>query len=221
MLAFVQFFTLQRQLILFVVSLGATVAFHFAWGWGGFAGSWFFILIMLILIGKHLVLGTINPAVMKLQTQDFEGAEKLLAYTWRPSWLKFGYHGMYYVIKSQLAFQKNEFKSAEVYSHKALAIDLPDDDAKAMVYLQLIGVYIQRTNLNPTMITGQQKTKIKALLQKAKRLHVRNEQIKGQIKELDQILKGRPNEMHRKIMSRRQKVSMNQGYMRRGGGKRR
>lgn len=218
MLGFIQFFTLQRQLILFAISVASIIAFHVAWGWGGFAGSWFFIIIMLVLVVKHLLLGTVNAAVMKLQMQDFDAADKLLNYTFRPSWLRFGYHGMYYVIKSQLAFQKKDLKNSEIYSRKALEQDMPDDDTQAMVYLQLIGIYAQKSSIGggQQQIKIQHKTKIKEFLQKAKKLNVRNPQIKEQIKEMDKMLKGQPTQAQRKMMGKRQKTAMNQGYMRRG-----
>lgn len=208
MFSFIQFFTLQRQVILFFASLALTIFFHVMWGWGGFAGSWLTIIIMLVLVTKHLLLGTINPAAMKMQMGDFDGAESLLKYTWKPSWLRFGYHGMYYILNSQIAFQKKDYDKAEKDANTALALDLPDDFA-GMVYLELMAIYGQRKN----------QMKVKEYLQAAKKLNITNPQIKDQIHEVDQMLKGVVTPNQRKMMGK-QRTLLNQGYMRRNPGKR-
>lgn len=207
MLSLVQFFTLPRQLILFFASLALTIFFHVMWGWSGFAGSWLTIIIMGGLLAKHLLIGTVNAAAMKMQMGDWEGAEKVLKYTWKPSWLRFGYHGMFYILKSQIAFQKKDFNEAEKFANMALALDLPDDFA-GMVYLELMAIYGQRKN----------QMKVKEYLQQAKKLNISNPQIKEQIHEVDQMLKGVITPQQRKFMGK-QRTLLNQGYMRRNPGR--
>ncbi|WMX13090.1 MULTISPECIES: hypothetical protein [unclassified Aureispira] len=207
MINFLRFFTIERQFILFIVSLIAIVGLH---SWAGFAGSWLPILIVIILVAKHLLIGTVNAAAMKMQQQDFDGAEKLLSYTFKPSWLRFTYHGMYYWIKSTLAFQRKDFKEAERLSNIALGLDL-QDDFKAMIYLQLINIYGSRNN----------RMKVKELYQKAKKLNITQELVKQNIQEVGLMLQGKHAEQKKMMGKKAQRSMMNQSYMRRGRNKRR
>lgn len=206
MVNFLRFFTIERQFILFIVSLIAIVPLHL---WAGFAGSWFPILIATFLLVKHLLIGTVNAAAMKMQYGDFDGAERLLGYTFKPSWLRFTYHGMFYWIKSTLAFQKKNFKEAERLSHIALDLDL-QDDFKAMIYLQLMNIYGTRNN----------RMKVKELYQKAKKLNVTQEAVKQNITEVGLMLQGKHAEQKKMMGKKAQRSIMNQGYMRRGRKKR-
>lgn len=158
MLSFFQFFTFRRQLILFGVALASIIPLHL---WAGFAGSWLPVLVVLILLVKHLLIGTVNASAMAMQTGDFEEAENLLKYTFKPNWLQFTYHGMYYFVKSTLAFRKKNYKEAEQLSNKAMELDL-QDDFKAMLYLQLMNNYGTRNN----------RVKVKELYDKARKLNV-------------------------------------------------
>lgn len=206
MINFLRFFTIERQFILFIVSLIGIVALH---SWAGFAGSWFPILIVLILVAKHLLIGTVNAAAMKMQTQDFDGAERLLKYTFKPNWLRFTYHGMYYWIKSTLAFQRKDFKNAERLSNIALGLDL-QDDFKAMIYLQLINIYGSKNN----------RIKVKELYQKAKKLTITQEMVKQNIEEVGLMLQGKHAEQKKMMGKKAQRSMMNQSYMRRSRNKR-
>ena len=176
MVGFLRFFTIERQFILFVFSIIMMFVLH---SWAGFAGSWFPFLIILFLIVKHFLIGTVNAAAMKLQFGDFEGAEKLLKYTIKPSWLRFTYHGMYYLIKGRIEFNKKNYKEVERLTEIALALDL-QDDFRAMLYLQLINIYGIRKN----------QIKVKEYYQKAKKLNVTQEEVKNNIAEIGQMLKG-------------------------------
>lgn len=202
MIRFFQFFTFERQFIIFLVAAISIVPLHM---WAGFAGSWFSILIVLLLLTKHLLIGTVNAAAMKMQMGDFEGAERLLKYTYKPEWLRFTYHGMYYWIQSTLAFRKKEYKEAERLSHIALDLDL-QDDFKAMIYLQLMNIYGTRKN---TM-------KVKELYQKAKKLNVTQELVRQNIQEVGLMLQGKHEQQKRMMGKKAQRSMMNQSYMRRG-----
>lgn len=206
MLSFFQFFTFRRQLILFGVALLAIVPLHM---WAGFAGSWLPILLVLILLVKHLLIGTVNAAAMAMQTGDFEEAENLLNYTFKPSWLQFTYHGMYYFVKSTLAFRKKNYKEAEQHSNKAMDLDL-QDDFKAMLYLQLMNIYGTRNN----------RIKVKEFYEKARKLNITQEPVRQNIAEVGQMLKGTHPQQKKMMGKKAQRSMMNQGYMRRGRKKR-
>lgn len=205
-MGFLRFFTIERQAILFVLSFIGIFGFHYMWG---FAGSWFPILIVLILVIKHLLIGTVNAAAMKMQMGDFDGAESILKYTLKPSWLKFGFHGAYYMMKSKIAMLRKDYKEGERLSMIALELDL-QEDMKASIYLDLIGISAQRKN----------QAKAKEYLQKAKKLNVTQPMIKEKIKEVEDMLKGR-HQTQKKMMGKKAQRSMMQGgFMKRGGGRR-
>lgn len=206
MIGFLRFFTIERQFILFVIAVVALVPLHM---WAGFAGSWISILIIIILLVKHLLIGTVNAAATKMQEGDFEGAERTLNYTFKPEWLRFTYHGMYYWLKSTMAFRKKEMKESERLANIALNLDL-QDDFKAMIYLQLINIYGQRNN----------RLKVKELYKKAKKLTVTQEMVRQNIVEVGQMLDGNHAQQKRMMGKKAQRSMMNQGYMRRNRKKR-
>lgn len=206
MLSFVQFFTLRRQVILFVLSLVGLVGLHI---WVGFAASWIPALILIVLITKYIILGTVNAAVMEMQMGDFDNAERILNWTKRPSWLRFGYHGVYFMLKSQFAFNRKDFNAAEAYAEKALALDL-QDDMKAGLYLELINIHASRRNV----------PKVKDLLQKSKKLNITVPQLKDKFKEVELMLAGK-HEAQQQMQQRPRHSMYSQApsFMKRGGGK--
>jgi len=215
MLGFVRFFTFERQLILFAICLAGTVLL---WSTVGIAWAWMPLLVVIILLVKHLLIGTVNQSAMRMQMGRWDSAEQVLKYTIRPSWLRFGYHGMYYILKSRMALQKGENRKGEALANKALSLNL-QDDFKAMVYLQLISIYGNYQKNNPKNKSFMMK--IKEYLQKAKKLRVSNIEIKQNIKEVEMMLKGQ-HQTQKKMMSGGKggmKSAMNQGYMKRGGGR--
>ncbi|MGH1339726.1 MAG: hypothetical protein ACRBFS_26645 [Aureispira sp.] len=206
MIGFFRFFTIERQFILFVVALVALVPLHL---WAGFAGSWISILVIIVLLAKHLLIGTVNAAATKMQEGDFEGAERTLNYTFKPAWLRFTYHGMYYWLKSTLAFRDKDMKESERLGNIALNLDL-QDDFKAMIYLQFINIHGQRNN----------RQKVKELYKKAKKLTVTQEMVRQNIVEVGQMLDGTHAQQKKMMGKKAQRSMMNQGYMRRNRKKR-
>jgi tetratricopeptide (TPR) repeat protein len=183
MFAFAQFFTLKRQLMLFIGSFVCIFLFHY---WFGFAGSWLPFLIALFLGVKYVILGTVNGAVMEMQMGNFPEAEKILGWTRFPHWLRFGYHGVFYMLKSQMAFQRGDHNSAESYAEKALSLDL-QDDMKAGLYLELVNIYGMRKNV----------PKVKEFMQKAKKLNITVPQIRDKFKEVELMLEGKHESQQR------------------------
>jgi hypothetical protein len=218
MLSFFQFFTFQRQVILFAVCTVLTVLL---WTTVGFSWAWIPLLFVIILLSKHILIGTVNGAAMKMQTGDIVGAEKLLKYTLNPSWLQFGYHGMYYFMLSSIAMQKGENKKAEALTNKVLGMKIADD-FKGMGYLQLINLsalQLQRDPKNQIVIN-----RIKELHQKAKKLNITTPQVKEQLNQVEMMLKGGDPEMQKKMAGTGKggmKAMMQQGFMRRNPGKKR
>jgi len=212
----IQFFTFQRQVVLFFACLALTVLL---WMTVGFAWAWIPLLFVIVLGTKHLLIGTVNGAAMKMQMGDADGAGKLLKYTIKPSWLQFGYHGMYYFMKSTIAMQKGDVKKAETLTNHVLTMKIADD-FKGMAYLQLINInamHLQRDPKNQIFIN-----KIKELHLKTKKLRITTPQVKEQLDQVDLMLKGE-HESQKKMASPGKggmKAMMQQGFMKRSPGKR-
>jgi hypothetical protein len=217
MIGFLRFFTFQRQLVLFALSLVLTV---YLWATVGFAWAWIPLLVLIILLTKHFLIGTVNGAAMKLQMGDPDAAEKLLKYTFNPSWLQFGYHGMYYFLQSGIAMQKGELKKTEALAHKAMKLKVPDD-IKGMLHIQLINVYGMYQKNNPN--NKKYMMMMKEQLQKAKKLNISNPQVRENIKEIDLMLKGQHQQQKQMMKGGKKGMrgQMNQGFMKRGGRKKR
>ena len=194
MLSFIQFFTFERQVILFFFSLSLGLLAQFTWG---FAWSWIPFLIVIVLGLKHFLLGTVNAAAMALHLNDWSRAKKLLRYTFKPSWLRFGNHGMYYLLASRIAFEEKDTDKAESLALHATSLDMLDD-MKAMAYLQLIGIAAPR----------QQRSKIELYLKQIKKLKVNAPEIKEQIKQLDLMLSGQHPDQ-KKIIKQQQQQQQN------------
>ena len=216
-MGFIKFFTFQRQVILFFLCLGLTI---FLWPTVGLAWAWMPLLVVIILLTKHLLIGTVNGAAMRMQEGDADGADRLLKYTIKPSWLQFGYHGMFYFMKSTIAMQKGDTKKAETLTNHVLTMKIADD-FKGMAYLQLINIHAMQLQRDPKNLIVI--NRIKELHAKTKKLNITTPQVKEQLAQVDMMLKG-DHEMQRKMQSSGKagmKSMMQQGFMKRNPGKRR
>jgi hypothetical protein len=211
----IRFFTFQRQIILFFLSLALTIFLLFT---VGLVWAWMPLLIVIVLLIKHLLIGTVNGAAMKMQEGDADGADKLLNYTFNPSWLQFGYHGMFYFMRSTIAMQKGDTKKAEALTNKVLSMKIADD-FKGMAYLQLINIQAMQLQRDPKNLIVI--NKIKELHAKTKKLNITTPQVKEQLAQVDMMLKG-DHDMQRKMQTPGKggmKTMMQQGFMKRSPGK--
>jgi hypothetical protein len=216
-MGFIRFFTFQRQLILFFFSLALTI---FLWVTVGLVWAWMPLLIVIVLLTKHLLIGTVNGAAMKMQEGDADGADRLLNYTLNPSWLQFGYHGMFYFMKSTIAMQKGDTKKSELLTNKVLTMKIADD-FKGMAYLQLINIQAMQLQRDPKNLLVR--NKIKELHAKTKKLNITTPQVKEQLAQVDMMLNNE-QEMQRKMQTPGKggmKTMMQQGFMKRSPGKKR
>ena len=122
---------------LIALFLGGGVLLSFFYGLGY---SWILILIGLILLATYILLGTVQSAAQLLQTSDFEAAEKRLNLTPNPKYLFGPTRGYYYIIKGSIAMQAKRTEEAEAHFHEANQQNLPSDNEKGMVLLQLAGL---------------------------------------------------------------------------------
>lgn len=147
----------------------------------GLGYSWILILIGLIILASYFLLGTIQSAAEFIQLQDFDGAEKRLGLTKFPRLLYVTNRAIYYVLKGTIAAQKGDTNTAEELFKTALSMNLPSDNEKAMVLLQMAGIHAKRNNWNGA----------KTYLNQAKKLNITEPMIKGQFDEFDKALNSR------------------------------
>ena len=169
-------------------------------------GFWYalpFLLIGLALLVGYIFLGTVQSAALLMQKMDFEGAERRLNLTVKPSWLYSANRAYFYMIKGGLAMQTKRYPEAEVMLEKAQQTGLPSDNERAMVFLQLANLAVVKNNF----------TQAQSLMRQAKQQKVTESQIKEQIAEFDKALK---NQGAMKTLQQR-----NRGAVMQPGGKRR
>ena len=154
-----------------------------------FLGFWYgfpFILIGLVMLASYIFLGTVQSSAQLVEAQDFDGAEKRINMTFKPEWLYATNRAYYYILKGSVAFQKKDNVNGEIYFKKAQEIDLPSDNERAMIQLQLANLSASKGKW------GEAKLYHKAL----KGLKVTEPQLKDQIDQFDQVMKQRGQQKH-------------------------
>lgn len=178
--------------------LALTVSFWYAFP---------FLLIGIILLVVYVLFGSVNGAAKLIQAEDFNGAEKRLGLTLNQKYLWKTQRAFFYIMKGSIAMQRNDLKGAEVLFDEALHIDLPSDNEKGMVLLQL-------ANIN----AGQQKwPAAKNYFREASKLKITESQIKSQMEDFGKALKNRGAANVARSMGKQGMRMAQQG----GGGKRR
>jgi len=164
------------------VLLGATAALLL----GGvllaiFVGFWYAFPVLLIgIIGLvvYILFGSVNSAAKHIQEGDFVNAEKKLGLTWKPEWLYVTQRAFYYIMQGSISMNNKDTSAAEAHFDRALSMDLPSDNEKGMVLLQL-------ANLNATK--GKWNA-AKKYYREIKQLKVTETQIKEQIDQFGKAL---------------------------------
>jgi len=159
--------------------IALTVAFGF---WYAFP----FLLIGLGLLASYIFLGTVQSTAELVQAADFAEAEKRIALTWKPDWLYKTNRAFYYLIQGTMAMQRKDNDAAEGWLKKAESIELPSDNEKAMVALQLANIQASKGNW----------TYAKSQLSKMKKLKVTEGQLKEQIQMFEKAVTNRGQAKH-------------------------
>ena len=171
-------------------------------------GFWYafpFLLIGIILTVGYILLGTVQSAAEIMQTGDFEATEKRLDLTFKPEWLYKTNRAYYYMVKGNLAMQRKDTEEGEKWLKKAQGVDIPTDNEKAMIELQLANVAASRNKWKQA----------EAHMRNLKGLKVTEPLLKEQI---DQFSKAFAQRGQMKVQQRMQ-MSQRGGF--RPGGKRR
>jgi len=123
---------LRFALIALFLGGGLILAFVYSF-WYAFP----LILIGLIFVAGYIFLGTVQSTAQLVQEEKFAEAEKRIALTWKPEWLYKTNRAFYYMIQGTLAMGRKDTDAAEKWLTQAQNLDLPSDNEKAMVYLQI------------------------------------------------------------------------------------
>lgn len=142
------------------------------------------ILIGLGFLASYILLGTVQSAAEMIQNQDFDGAEKQLGLTWKPKWLYAANRSYYYILKGTIAMQRKDVEEGERWLRKAQEVDLPSDNEKAMVELQLAQIAASKNKWQQAMNH----------VRIAKQLNITEPTMKEQLRYLEKVLNQRGNQ---------------------------
>lgn len=173
----------------------------------GFWYAFIFLLLGLGLLASYFLLGTVQSAAEFIQLQDFVGAEKRLNLTFFPRLLYVTNRAIFYLLKGSIEMSKQNTKVAETYFNTALELELPSDNEKAMVILQLANINAQRNNW----------TGAKVQFAQVKKLKITEPMIKEQIDYFEKAINSRGQAGVARSMGKQGMQMMQQGM----GGKRR
>jgi len=165
---------------LMALGLIGGLVFTFMSGFGFWYAIWFWLLFVIMTV-SYIMMGTIQSASTLMQENKFEEAEKRLDMTPKPNWLYKTYRALYYLLKGSMAMQRKDTDTAEMWLNKAQSIELPSDDEKAMVALQLASINANRGKWK----VAEQHHRI------LKSLNVRTPQIKEQVAQFDKMMKNK------------------------------
>lgn len=167
---------LKFALIALFLIGGVVLAFVF-----GFWYAFPLLLIGLIFLASYVFLGTVQTAAQLVEAQQFEDAKKRLNLTLNPKWLYVTNRAYYYIMKGSIALQTGNEEEAEEWFKVAEDLKLPSDNERAMIQLQLAGLYAKKNNWNKT----------KSIMRKLDKLDVTESTIKMQVEQFKQALKKR------------------------------
>jgi len=157
----------------FFLLSGIVSAFVFGFWW-----AFPLLLVGIILLVIYILFGSVNSAAKHIQTEEFEEADKKLALTFKPEWLYVTQRAFYYIMKGSIAMHRKDMTEAEELFDKALAMDLPSDNEKGMLLLQL-------ANINGSK--GKWRA-AKNYVREAKKLKLTEEAIKAQLLQIEKAV---------------------------------
>lgn len=190
------------KIALIVVGIGGGIALSITQGfWYGFP-LW---LAGLILLVSYFLLGTVGSAAKALQTQDFAKAEKMLNLTIFPKLLYATNRAYFYMLKGNIALNDRDMETGEKYLKMAESIEVPTDNEKAMLQIQLANIAASKNKWKQAQI----------YYRNLKNLKITDSNIKEQKKMLERAMQ---NQGQMKAAARMGKSG---GGMMRQGGKRR
>ena len=146
-----------------------------------FFGFWYafpLFLVALALLTGYVLLGTIQSAALLMQSGDLEATEKRLKLTLSPRLLYVTNRAYYYLIKGSVAMAQKKTEEGEAWLLKAQSLDLPTDNEKAMIELQLASVQLNKSRWKQAEVH----------MRNLKQLKVTEPTIKEQIAQMEKAL---------------------------------
>jgi len=135
------------------------------------------LIVGIFLLIGYVLLGTVQSAGVMMQQMDMDGAEKRLDLTLNPKWLYTTNKAFYYILKGTFAAQRKEMDESEKWLKMAQDIDVPSDNERAMIELQL-------ANINASK--GKWKV-AEGHFRKVKKLNVTESNLLSQIEEFEKV----------------------------------
>lgn len=163
------------RIALIVLGIVGGIALWAAFGfWYGF----FFVLTGVILLLGLIFLGTVGPAAQALQDSDFDKAEKMLNLTPNPKWLYSTNKAYFYMLKGSIAIARKDVNEGERYLKMAEAVEVPSDNERAMLQIQLAQIALSKQRFQEAKIHYK----------KAKALKISEGPLKDQFRQLEQAI---------------------------------
>lgn len=147
-------------------------------------GFWYalpLLLAGLILLATYILLGTVQSAAMFMQDADFDKVEQRLNLTLNPKWLYTTNRAYYYMMKGSIALARKQVNEGEEWLKKAEEIDVPTDNEKAMIQLQLANINASKNKWKQAQIH----------FRNAKQAKVTDSNVKEQLKQMEKALNQR------------------------------
>lgn len=164
-----------------------------------------FLLIGLGFLASYIFLGTVQSAAQLVQSGDIDEAEKRLNLTLKPDWLYVTNRAYYYLMHGTVSLQKGETDKAEEWFEKAETLELPSDNEKAMVQLQLASINANKGKWKAAQLH----------FRNVKKLKVTEPQMRDQIKQFEKMINNRGS------IKQAQRMNRGKGMPIKPGGKRR
>ena len=144
----------------------------------GFWYSFPLLLIGVVALLVYIFFGSVNSAAKHIQTGDFEKAKQQLRLTWKPEWLYVTQKAFYFIMQGAIAMNDKDMATAEHLFDRALHLNLPSDNERGMVLLQLANINGAKGKWNAA----------KKYMRDAKKLKITEGQIKEQLVQFDKAL---------------------------------
>jgi len=197
-------FTINIYLKFFLIVLGF-VGGAILTGTLGFWYAFPFWLLGIAMLASYIFLGTVQSAAQLVQDGDFDAADARLNLTKFPKLLYVTNRAFYHIMKGSVAAGQNDTAKAEEYFNNALSLDLPSDNEKAMVLMQLANIKATKGNW----------TAAKNHFREAQKMNVTQGEIKSQLAYFDKVLTNNKAQMKTARSMGKDGMRM----MRQGGGK--
>ena len=140
----------------------------------------------IVLLLSYIFLGTVQSAAALMQHSDFDGSEKRLNLTLSPRLLYATNRAYYYMIKGSIALARKNVEEGEMWLRKAEEVEVPTDNEKAMLQLQLANIAASKNKWKQA----------EQHFRNAKKCKITEPSVKEQMKEFEKAFSNRGQMKH-------------------------